>query len=453
MGGLTSALLNSANALEVFSRTFAVIGNNITNANTPGYAKQDQLLLALPFDQATQLVGGVALGPLVNSRSEYLEQAIRTQQEALGSAQQRSNDLGQIQPLFDLTSNSGVSSALNAFFNSFSQLTVSPNDSISRQGVITAAGQVASSIRTAFTGITQVSANVSIQTTDTVAQINTIAGQIARINSQYQGSAQSSQDPGLDAQLHNALENLSQLTDFSAIKGSGGAVTIAIGGQTPLVIGDKAYAISADPSSGRTAIIDAQGTDITSHITQGNLGALIQEKNTTIPGYLADLNTFAQTLADTVNAQLAQGVDQNGNAGSTSLFTYNQSSDAAATIGVNSITPDQIAAAAAGSPGGNGNAVALTQLANAPAINGFTFTQFYGNLGSRVGSDVAAAGQDQQQAQDQLTQAQAQRAAVSGVSLNEEATKLLQLQQAYQAAGKLVSVLDTLTQTTIDMVR
>jgi flagellar hook-associated protein 1 FlgK len=251
--------------------------------------------------------------------------------------------------------------------------------------------------------------------------------------------------------MHSELENLSQLTNFTMLKGSTGAYNIAIGGQAPLVIGGTAYSVSVSSVSNQTAILDSQGNDITSQIGQGQLGALITEKNTTLPGYLTDLNTLAQSLADAVNAQLAQGVDQNGAAGSP-LFSYNSSADAASSIAVANITPDQIAAAQSGSPGGNGNAIALSQLSDTPVINGFTFTSFYGNLGARVGGDVAAAQQDQNQAQDQLTQAQAQRSDQSGVSLNEEATRLLQFQQAYQAVGKLVSVLDTLTQTVINMV-
>lgn len=394
--------------------------------------------------------GGVTLGPVISSRSEYLEQAVRTQQHALGNAEQRASDLGQIEPLFDLTSKSGVSDAINGLFASFSQLTVSPNDTVSRQGVINASNRLAQSIQSTATGLTQVSTNVTIQTKDVVSQINTIAAHIAQINAQYQAGVAAQSDPGLDAQLHNAIENLAELTDFSVIKGSGGALTIAIGGQAPLVIGDQHFDLTADVSSQQTAILDGQGNDITSEITQGKLGALIEEKNTTIPGYVADLNTLASSLADSVNGQLAQGLDQNGSSPTVPLFSYDPL-NAAATISVNQLRPDQIAAAL-GSAGGNGNAVALTQLANQPLVNGFTFTQFFGNLGSRIGSDVAAAGQDQQQAQDQLAQAQSQRSAASGVSLNEEAAKLLQFQQAYQAAGKLISVLDTLTQTTIDMI-
>jgi flagellar hook-associated protein 1 FlgK len=452
MGSITSALNGAANSLEVFSNTFSVIENNISNANTPGYAKQDVNLQPLPFDPSTGLAGGVTSGPLISSRSEYLEQAVRTQQQLFGSAQQRAGDLGQIQPLFSLTATTGVAPSLNALFNSFSQLSVNPNDATDRQAVITQATALAQNIQQTATGIQQVSSNIVNQTGSVVSQINQLASQIASLNQQYQSNASSQQNAGLDAQMHTALENLSQLANFTLIKNNNGAFNVALGGQTNLVIGGTANPISASNASDQTAILDANGNDITSQITHGQLGALIQENNSTIPGYLSSLNTFAQSLADTVNGQLAQGVDQNGNAGAP-LFSYTQASDAASSIVVNSaITPDQIAAASTGSPGGNGNAIAMAQLATTPVVNGFTLTQYYGNLGAQIGSDVQGATDDQSLAQNQLTAAQVQRTAASGVDLNAEATELLQFQQAYQAAGKLVSVLASLTQDIINMI-
>ena len=94
----------------------------------------------------------------------------------------------------------------------------------------------------------------------------------------------------------------------------------------------------------------------------------------------------------------------------------------------------------------------MSQLTTQPLANGFTFTQAFGNLSGQVGSDVSNAQQDQNAQQNLLTQAQAQRTAQTGVSLNEEAAKLLQFQQSYQAAGKLVNIIDTLTQTVINMI-
>jgi flagellar hook-associated protein 1 len=451
MGSLTSALHSSANALSVFERTFEVIENNITNANTPGYAKQDQAIDTLQFDPEHGLSGGIGAGPLVSSRSEYIETSVRTQQSNLGAAQQRAGDLSQVQPLFSLTSDSGVANSLNSFFNTFSQLTVNPNDEVSRQAVITQAGQLAQDINQSAAGIAQVGTNVTSQTGVVVSQINQFATQIASINQRFRTNSQAQQDESLDTDLHNSLEGLSSLANISVIRAGDGSYNVYLGGQVPLVLGDQVTPVTAGNVSGQTSILDAQGNDVTSQINGGQLGALIQEKNSTLPGYTTDLNTLAASLADNVNATLASGVDQNGATPTTGLFTYDPTNPSA-TLAVTNITPDQIAAASAAAPGGNGNAVALSQLANATVTNGYTFTQFYGNLGSRVGSDVAGAQQDESQAQDQLTQAQTQRTSVSGVDLNEEATKLLQFQQAYQAVGKLVSVINSLTDTLMQMI-
>jgi flagellar hook-associated protein 1 FlgK len=452
MGTISGALSSAASALTVFDRVFDTIENNITNANTPGYAEQEQSLQPLAFDPATGLGGGVAAGPLLSTRTEYLEQGVRDQQQSLGYSSQLAGDLGQVQPLFDLTSTSGVANSLNSFFNTFSQLTVNPNDEVSRQAVITAAGTLAQNINQSAAGIEQVSTNATSQTTTVVTQINQLASQIASINQQFDANSQTTQDESLDSDVHNALETLSGLANISVIRTASGAYNVYLGGQTPLVLGDTVAPISTSNVSGETAILDANGNDISSQITSGQLGALVQENNTTLPGYLSNLNQLAQSLADTVNTTLSNGVDSNGNAGAP-LFSYDQASDAASTIAATNITSDQLAAASSTAPGGNDNAVALTQLATTPEINGFTFTQFYGNLGAQVGSDVASAQQNQTQAQDQLTQAQAQRSAVSGVDINTEAAQLLQFQQAYTAVGKLVSVLQDLTTTIIDAVQ
>jgi flagellar hook-associated protein 1 FlgK len=394
-------------------------------------------------------------GPMLSTRSEYLEQAVRNQQELLGGAQQRATDLSQIQALFDISGNTGVPNALNDFFNSFSQLSVNPSSQVSRQNVIDAATQVAQTFNQNAAGITQAVANVQRQTSETVTTVNQIAAQLAEINQHYRSNIAATNDAGLDAQLHAALENLSQVANYSLIKTQDGTYSVYLGGQTPLVVGDHIFPISADYSKPKTIIRDAQGNDITAQLDNagGSLGALIDEKNTTLPGYMTDLNTLAQTFANTVNTALSQGIDKNGNPPAVNLFTFNAAAGAAFTLAVTNITPDDIAAALPAAPGGNGNAIAMAQLANAPVLGGFTFTQAYGNLGGQVGRDIANAQQEQTVQQNLVSQAQQQRATASGVSLNEEAAKLLQFQQSYQAIGKLVGVLDSLTQTVIDMVK
>src|SRR6478609_9488374 len=102
MSNLFGTLLNATNALQVYGRVFNVLQNNVSNANTPGYVKQIQSLVAEPFNPASGLGGGIMAGPMLSTRSEYLEQAVRNQQELLGGAQQKATDLSQIQPLFDI---------------------------------------------------------------------------------------------------------------------------------------------------------------------------------------------------------------------------------------------------------------------------------------------------------------------------------------------------------------
>jgi flagellar hook-associated protein 1 FlgK len=162
-GSLSTALLSSAQAMSVYERAFNVIQNNIANANTPGYVRQEQTLVTMPFDPNTQLIGGVAAGPVVSSRSECLEQNVRTQQSLLSYAQQRASDLSQVQQIFDLSSvststgsSNDLSGALSNFFNSFSQLSVNPNDATERQSVIDAAQQAAQRFNQSAGVITQV---------------------------------------------------------------------------------------------------------------------------------------------------------------------------------------------------------------------------------------------------------------------------------------------------------
>jgi flagellar hook-associated protein 1 FlgK len=452
MGGLLTSLLNSAGAFSVYQQEFSTISNNISNANTPGYVDQNLALAARFFDPAQGTLGGVMSEGLVSARSEYLEQNVRNRQTLLGDAQQSAADLGQVEPLFDPNSTTGVAASLASFFNSFSLLSVNPNDPPTRQGVLAAAAQAVRSFNEAAAGITQVSTGVASQTSATVGQINQLASQIASLNSQYQRDATSRQDPGLDAQMHNDLETLSTLVNFSMVQSNDGTFNVYLGGQTPLVIGNQQFQISAGFSSGQTQILDSQSNDVTGQITGGSLGATIQETNTTLPGYMTQLNTLAQTFADQVNGQLSQGLDQSGAAPTTNLFSYDPSGDAAATLAVTAITPAQIAAASAGAPGGNGNALAMAQLADASVVNGFTFTQAFGNLTAQVGSDIATAQQNQSADQDLLTQAQQQRQQVSGVSLDAEAAKLLQFQQSYQAVGQFVTVLNSLTQTLLNII-
>src|SRR5579872_1927661 len=214
MGGLFSVLQNGAGALAAFQRALDVTQNNVSNANTPGYARQVQPLEALAFDPAAGLTGGVEAGPLQSTRSEYAEQAVRTQLELLGNFSAQAQSLSSIQSVFDVTGNSGIDGALNKLFQSFSAWSAAPDDPNALQDVLAKAQDVATAFQDAASALSQATQSVNQQLTSTVQQINSLASTIRDYNVTIRQGGQP--DAGLSANLHAALESLSQQGDITA---------------------------------------------------------------------------------------------------------------------------------------------------------------------------------------------------------------------------------------------
>src|SRR4051812_34021585 len=145
MGNVLASILATSYSMRAFQQGLNVTQTNVTNASTPGYVKQTQTFEADTFDLSKGLPGGVRAGQVLSSRNEYAEMAVRRNQQEVGLAQQRSTDLGQMEPIFSLTDGSGIAGALSNFFQSFSDLSVTPNSSTSRQAVLDRAKELASS--------------------------------------------------------------------------------------------------------------------------------------------------------------------------------------------------------------------------------------------------------------------------------------------------------------------
>jgi flagellar hook-associated protein 1 FlgK len=453
MGSLFGSLAAAAQSMRVIERSINVTQNNVINSATPGYARQTQVVVANRFNPAQGVPGGVSAGQTLSTRNNFAEEAVRNRQGTLGYSSQKAADLAQVEQTFTIADGTGINGALGDLFSSFSQLTVSPNDVTSRQTVLDRAQTLASSINTASAGIGRSNAGLDSQAKSTVAQINTLAGRIAGLNQVLRGDIGASRDAGLDSQLNNDLEALSKIANFTAIQQQDGSVNVFLGGQTPIVFGDKQLQVNASFSNGGIQIEDSQGQDITGQIAGGSLGGLLEEKNTLFPDYNNQLNSLASSIADRVNTILKGGLDGTGAAPTTDLFTYDASQGAARTLRTNPLTTDRLAAALPGAAGGNGNALLLSNLSSSKEINGYSFSEYYGNLAAKVGGDLSGAQMGQQRQQQLLDQSNAIREQVSGVNLNEEAAHLVELQRNYQASAKLLSVLNDLTDTVMGLIK
>ena len=466
MGGLFSSLSNSLGALQAVESALAVSQNNVSNANTPGNADQVAVLNSQSFNLSGGLTGGVEYGGTRSTQNEYVDQAVQTQFSAQGYFNAQSSPLSSIQSLFDVSGQTGLTGDINALFQSFSAWSATPNTTTA-QAVLTQAQTVAQDFQAASASLSQTTTSVNQQISANVNQINTLASAIQTDNVAIQNGGGVS-NPGVQANLEASLESLSQVANVTTSFAANGTATVLLGGQTPLVMGSQQFAIQASFSgSGNPAgasILDSNGQDITSQVTQGSLGGLLSVSNTILPSIQGNgtqqgsLNQLAQQIADRVNSVLTSAQTSGGQAG-TPLFTYDATdpSDVAQTLALDpTTTASNLAPVAPGPPAvSNGAALQLSNLGNstAPAdqIGGQTILQFLSGMATQAGQNAANATAGSDLHTQLLTQSQALQTQVSGVSLDAEAAQVLQLQQEYQAAGKMVTVIDTLANTLITM--
>ncbi len=483
MSELFSTLRSAADAMNAFQNALTVIQNNVVNASTPGFVDQTQQLEALPLDTHGGLPGGVRPTQVLSARDVYSEQAVQKAATSLGTWEQQVNILQPLQTNFDITGQNGIPGALNQLYQAFATWGAAPNDSTARQSVLVAAQSVARAFQQQSAAVSQAATTADTQLRSLIDKVNGLAGQLRQDNVQRAGGNGS--DPALDANTYNTLEQLSEVVPITAIRQSDGSLTVLVAGQIPLVIGQFQYNLNANvavptnppptyPSGPPSAqVLDSSGNDVTALITDGQLGGLLQARNGTLAQLQGDssqqglLNQLAQAVADRVNGLLTSGKisDANATTGAPAvpgvpLFTYDSTNPTrvAATLGVDpTVTPNQLAAIDPGPPEVD-NGIAL-KLANLTAsqnpldqINGVSYTEFYGDIAGKLGLAISNAQANQTTSQSLVTQARNLRQQGSGVDLNAEAVKVLQFQQSYSAAAKLVSVLDQLTSTVVNMI-
>jgi len=469
VGNLFSALNSASSALTAFEQAVDVTQNNVANANSAGYAQQTPVLEADQFQSNTGLSGGVT-EQTQNTRNPLADAAVQQQLSLVGQFQQLQTSLQPLESVFDVSSDSAIPTALNQLFTSFSQWSTQPTSSTFQSAVISAAQQTAAAFQGAASQLQSIQSSTGQGIQSAVAQINEDASEVQAYNVAVQQTG--TPNAGLSAQLESTLENLSNYANVQVLPGNGGTVTLLLGGQTPLVIGSQLNAIQVEPNATNgqngpptTEILDSNGNNITSQITSGSLSSLLNVQNTLLPslagggGQAGALNTLAQSLADTVNNVLEAGSTTTTppfQAGA-ALFTYTpgQPAGVAASLSVNpAITPSQLAAVQTGPPlVSNGVALQLAALNNAPetALNGQSFTDYFASLVSQVGSAASNASTSLTAQQQVLTNAQTLQQQLEGVSVNEEAVQLVQLQSSYDAASKVVTIVNQLLQDALNI--
>jgi flagellar hook-associated protein 1 len=460
---LNTALSIAAGALDADQAAINVIANNTANANTPGYTNQ------LPEWQANDPVtingtsygqGATMTGPS-SQRDLVLEQRIQQQTQLQQGTDARQSALEQVQNIFSAatsasssTSSLDIGSSISGFFSALSQLQSNPADSSLRQSVLSAATTLTNSFQAASSQLTQEQSSLDQQGATIVTQVNSLTQAIAELNAQISQTSGKEDAGQLEDQRQYDIQQLSRLVGIHQITTEDNSLTITTSNGALLVSKGQAFSLNSSVSGGVTHISDYQGNDITASLASGGgqLGGILTVRDQDIPQMQGALDALAYNLGTAVNSANEAGADANGAAGGPIFNLPGTASGAASTISVAITDPAMIAAAATGNGSSDDtNLESMLQLQNQTIVSGTTPSNYYSSFISALGSLVSQVSTENTAQQASLTQLQTQRDSLSAVNLNDQAAALENLQQAYQAAAKVFTILDTVMASAINL--
>ena len=429
--------------------------NNVANASTPGYSRQRPVMLeGDPVPVGPLLFGsGVVLQAVQSVRDPILELRLNEETQQQSQLDTMVSAMQQIEVMFS-GSTGDIGSQITNFFSSLQQLSTNPASTSARQGVLTAANNLAAAFRSTVNNLQSQRSNLDLSVGQTVDQINLLSSQIATLNQQISGMESLHQDAGtFTDQRTQLIRQLSELVDVSVVK-SDNTLTITTSSGDALVAGNKSFALTTQVDASGVQHVLSQGNDITTKLTGGSLAGTIAVRDQKIPALQSDLDTLAAAVATAINTAHRQGTDLAGNAGG-DLFSPPPAGgvNAAASLSVLITDPSKIAASSDGSPGSNGNLTRMLAVQDQPVAGGQSPINFYAGLVFRVGNDVANASAERDASDLILRQLQDQRSALSGVSMDEEAANLIRYERAYQAAARVITAVNDMTDTAIQLGR
>ena len=452
-----SSLNVGAQGLYAAQRALDVTGQNVSNANTEGYSRQrvqqtsrGASVVPALFTRSDGTPGGVDILGTQRIRDGFLESRAHQEHATYAGLGALSGTYADIEATFGEPSTTGLQSQLSSFWSSWSTVANDPGNAGPRSLLLEQAGTLAGAFNDASRQLTQQWDSTRDQVATTVADVNSMATQVAQLNDAIRSATLGGDSPNdLADQRDLLVTRIAEASGAVATPADGGMVNLTLAGRS-LVTGIYAQQLQAVgpatyPGATGTVSIGWAGTNQTAAVDSGALSGLLTAVNATIPGSISDLDAVAASVADKVNTQQGQGFDRSGAAGGAIL-----AGTTAATLRVVMTDPAGVAASAAPPPAlDGGNALAMGR--HATDTDGPD--ALYRDMTVRLG---VAAQSVQRQTETQsavMGRVDDARDSVSAVSIDEEMTNLVAYQHAYSAAAKYVSAIDSTLDTLINMVR
>lgn len=496
-----SSLNLGARAISAAQRGLDITGQNIANSATPGYSRQrvDQVAVGGPnvpaiWSRYDQVGGGVEVSGISRVRDEFLEARARTAHQSLGELAESQRTYEAIERTIGEPSNTGLKQRMAEFWQSWGTAGNDLQSQAPRDVVVERGKAVADEVN-------RIAATLEVQWNDTrtqidanVTDVNKAAEDIARLNRAIRSSVINGLPANELADQRDLLvEKVTTLTGGTAERAEDGVVNIRLGPTSSdyLVSGQQHRTLAAhgaadavahrttDPAAAVTVRwkTHLDGSAVTGDGAGGAgdalpasgrslLAAQLRAVNATLPGYLDKLDGIAITIATTVNDQQAAGYTHAGGAGE-ALYRFaaadgTSSSAAPAARAASALrftgTPDQVAISSKSAKpvadGGDGvrNGDNAKAMAAAMGKVGGADDQLRG-LVVALGVEAASVYRNQTAAANVAKTADDARDSVSGVSLNEEMTNLMQYQHSFAAAAKFITAVDATIESLLSMTR
>lgn len=462
---LASALSIAGSGLAVVQRQISVVSQNVANASTTGYVREVAPQYSL---EAGADPSGVASGPTQRALDGPLQNSLLTQGATVSGLKTTTAALAAVDAAQGTTGADGSSlaSLAGGLQSAFTTLRTDPGSAPQQQAVLNAAQSLVAGIGTltqAYTAQRQAAQDGIVQQVTTanqaLGQIGTISKQIVLLRSEGEGTAdlENQRDEqvatlGTLLSVHtrvSATGDMTVTTDNGLTLPTHGTDDLPTAGG-PLVTGAITI-VPGDTYGGAGAIppITIGGLDVTGSLAGGSIGANITLRDKTLPGYQGALDGYAQTLATRFSGQGLALFTAGG--GAAVPAPPASASGIAVSIQVNALvvaTPDLLRD---GTVGGGNTAAGNTTVIDAVLNTTFAPQNGAPGLVAQAATLVASQAQDSAAATASLTTQtgvqttlQSQFDTASGVSVDQELSKMVSLQNAYGAGGKLISALQSM---------
>jgi len=459
MSGIYQILNTAKDAFLANQISMGVSGSNIANASTPGYVRQRAVLAATSpgRDAGNATQSGVEIMGIERLYDRFIEFQMVDQSSQVGDASIRKEAFDRIEAIFNETDGGGLNDVLNRYWKAWEDLSANPTGQVERTALANAADSLASMFRESAGELYSIQTDLNTQIDASITQLNGYLSDIADLNDKIvQGVSGGVNVNNLLDQRSELLKKSAELIDIQYVEEPGGAVNVFTADGRALVQGKSYWQLDVrDNGAGFFDVVyaDNPAVPINDAIGGGKLSGMLDMRDTTVAGYLAELDDLAGTLIGAVNTQHALGYDNYRNVGG-NFFDPLGATGArdmqvvAAILG----DPNRIAAASTVSADGD-NARAICLIKDQVLMSGgrSTLGDFYAALVGQIGQDVAEAGRTATHetiVMTQMTNAQEQR---SGVSTDEEMMNLIKFQMGYSAAAKLASAADEMLKTLLNM--